>query len=343
MRLFVPVSLILVCSVFPVRADLSWQSAMKVAGPLAPGGGGVIQAKCAVSGERQRCDTAASDEILQTLSKDAGEEATRIVRIDEGKVYSIRGDGAVLEETFAERKARIERLAGASAEEWRLEEASAKIEPTKTFEELDGMECEDVKVVVTGVLIPGEGQKVPVALEADVWVTSSFAGRSEMDGFSRKEAAAFGLPALQPRLLALIDPHHRAIVREFARALGTVGGTPIRIGATLYGSQAGALQSQAEARRTAAASAGGGGGLVEMSPEQRGGLVTRRDRGGPVSVRGPRAGDWSLSLQVTGIDAAAVEASRFEPPAGARKLIPKSRRKDGEPAEKPMAGELLSK
>src|SRR5262245_34144569 len=124
--------LILAAASLPARADLAWSSATRISGPLAAAGGGVLMSTCSVSGDRLRCDMTAPAAMLDLLWMQAAEAESRIVRLDQGKVLSLRADGTVIEETFSERKARLEKLAAERGAPWPLEAVSVEINPTKT-------------------------------------------------------------------------------------------------------------------------------------------------------------------------------------------------------------------
>jgi len=333
-RFSLPIVIAAVAAAGSARADVSWQQVLRVSGPLAVAGGGILQSSCRVSGDRQRCDLTAPPALWNTLRQHAAESESRIVRIDQGRIWSLQAaEGTVIEETFNERKARLDRLGRELGEGWPFDEVAVEIIPTKANEQIEGLDCEDVRVVIKGSLHPDAASKIPVSFEADVWVASAFPGRSQIDGFARREASALGVDPLQPLLAALIDPRYGAVVREFVRALGQVGGTPIRIGATLSGGRMGLVQSRIEEKRESTGSAG----LVEMKPTGVG-LVTRRDRSAPVTSRTRREGDWTIGMAVAALEEGAVDPAQFELPPGARKLVPKSRHTTEEPSKDPVAG-----
>ena len=133
--------------------------------------------------------------------------AGEIVRLDGGRVYSLQPDSQSLtEETLSERRERLDRLAQSRGEPLPFKDVSSDIRPTGAQDTVNGFPCDEVVITVRGSFEdPATRQRTPVALEGDVWMASSFAGKSEIERFGRKYAEGLGFDPSSAVQSAMID------------------------------------------------------------------------------------------------------------------------------------------
>ena len=324
-----------------VLADVAYTRTIKAGGPVAAGGGGSAVVSILVSGDKQRSDTRSlTGGLNESIQKLGVLGAGEIVRLDGGRVYSLQPDSQSLtEETLSERRERLDRLAQSRGEPLPFKDVSSDIRPTGAQDTVNGFPCDEVVITVRGSFEdPATRQRTPVALEGDVWMASSFAGKSEIERFGRKYAEGLGFDPSSAVQSAMIDPRYVAALKEFSRAISQVSGLPIRATLVLSGvyrslpagkllsGDGGAQPDQGNADQTGSSSGGPAprfispdGGVARLKT----GLVTRSDVHPASALRKPPPnGDWTLVSEITEVKEGPVDPASFEPPKDYKRLVP---------------------
>ena len=324
-------------SALAVRADVTYKEVISIGGAPTKGGGLAVYV-VRVSGDKQRTDPdeAVARELPDNMVP-ASSAAPEIVRADRKLVYELRaGARTYTEETFEERRARLDRGTRSKADDGVLRVIDAKIEPSTAQDTINGFPCEQVVVIVNGII---ESEKTdlqqPVTLTGDVWTTRSFPGRSEVEGFRRKYAEGLGIdPALvQPG--GIVDQRTRPLLEEFYKTLSQAGGFPVSltISMTSMVPKLGAgASAQAGPEAVEGQPAAESGQATVISPDAgmtrvKTGLMTRSDLARSDRVTpSARRGEVIFSMHITEAREETLASSVFEPPGDFRKLVPKSRK-----------------
>lgn len=328
----------LITTVATVFADVAYRRTVIVSGRAARGAGGTAEIDVGISGSRLRADVECPTGLLcDSLEKMGALRPAEIVRLDEGRIYGIEPAArAVYVETLPERRARLSRIEGKREPAWPFDEVSVDIAATGGHEDIGGFPCEQTMMMIIGTLHePGKDEAARMLLRADLWVTTSFEGKSEIEQYGEAFAAGLGADPEAALRSLFVEDRYANILGEFSRAFRRVGGFPIRYTLTLsrLASQVpslpgGAPGSPGDTGSFAAPTASGGPGLV---PPRRSTRFRQRDetsggRGGQPLGMSP---EWVLTSQIATVSTEKLPRSRFDPPEDFRRLVPKSEKDSG--------------
>jgi hypothetical protein len=310
-----------------------------LSGPAAASGGGIVERRILLAGERRRQDlNVKSGKAWEELERLGLSAPSTVARLDTGDWLRIRPpDRSFIAETWAEAASRLAKAGANPAEAPPFRNVVTSMDAPAQTRTIAGIECRKVTVDTTGDLLPAGDQPLQhLRLRAELCVAGNFPGRSELETFRKKEIDRLGLDPVVAQYRALAPARYAHAIDELARGLSEVDGVALESMLTITnllsgvradggygGSPAGDAATAGDSGEPAAIGTAGGLKRADAPTKFR----QRTDLGQKYAAAGAAtAPEWALRSTVTEIDVKPVDVTLFDPPAGYRRLVPKSRR-----------------
>lgn len=296
-----------------------------------------------ISGSKARTDSELRFEsgLMRTFARGVG-DGTEIVRLDEDKMYSLdHKKKTYTERTFAEQRAEFEKAmaqtrkgqasqqqATSGVDESECEWSEPKSEVTRSGEkaQIAGHEAERITIMATqSCKNKKTGEVCDFGLMLDQWIAPGLEASKEAQNYYLAYSEKMGFGAAGSRDFAeraqSLFGGYEGMWGEIAAKMRDMNGYPVRssFGLGVGGPQCGsAQQAQSEGSTSAPPSLGGalGGALggvfgkkkeAEAAPAQT--IPAPTMPGGLISL-------MTVSTELVSINTGAVDASKFEIPAG---------------------------
>lgn len=301
----------------------------------------------AISGTKARTDSELTFEsgLMRTFARGAG-DGTEIVRLDEDKIYSLdHRKKTYTETTFAEQRAQLEKArqqmeqgqasqqqATSGVDESECEWSDPKAEVTRSGEksQIAGYDAERVTITATqSCKNKKTGEVCDFGLVLDQWVAPQFEASEEAQAYYLAYAEKMGLGATTSRDFAeraqSLFGRYEGIWTEVAAKMRDVKAYPVRssFGLGVGGPQcASTQQTQAEGGPASPPSLSGalGGALGGMFGKKK--KEAEAPAAAPIpapTLPGGLISLMSVSTELVSVNTGAVDAAKFELPAGYKK------------------------
>jgi hypothetical protein len=329
-RQAVPVLALLMLVGLPAWSDVTYVENLTTLGGTEGGKGGVTEMTVSIAGAKRRTEA-----VLKQGT--APEGITEIVLLDEGLIYEIDpASRSYTEETFAERRDRLERSSRAGGEGSRFKNVTVQVEPTgaeKTFivrhPDAGELDCEQVVITVGGTLENLDSREwEALELRGEVWVARSFPGKSELRSFRERYEKGLGSTPLPMGPGRYAKTKYDPAMREFWKELTKLGGLPVslEVGVTVQREEE-RDQLVPEVGRAGSDEEGEAGTTLLQTSAGRKYRLRSEVTGQLPASTGGAGPEWMMIRKLVGVREEVVLPGLFEPPEGYTKRVPRSRKR----------------